>query len=145
MRLIDAEDFQKLIENRISIFAKRQIESSSEEAGLAVGILLGVKELLKVQSTIEAIVPPFKLGDTVYWLNGMGFIKEYKILAIQYTFDDKRKEWRVDLGDLMPIYPHKALYLDKEEAKKAAEIERKRFEEFFKEGAQMDEGATDDV
>ena len=54
MRLIDEEDFQKIIENRISIFVKKQIESSSEEAGLAAGILIGVKELLKVQPAIEA-------------------------------------------------------------------------------------------
>ena len=54
MRLIDEEDLQKIIENRISIFVKKQIESSSEEAGLAAGILVGVKELLKVQPTVEA-------------------------------------------------------------------------------------------
>lgn len=126
MRLIDAE----ALENEIVKTGKFVPKDA----------VLDVACMVNRAPTIEAIVPPFKLGDTVYWLNGMGFIKEYKILAIQYTFDDKRKQWRIDLGDgFMPVYPHKALYFNKEEAKKAAEIERKRFEEFFKEGAQMDE------
>ena len=53
MRLIDAEDFQKRIENRISIFAKEQL-SEEREIGLVIGVLLGIEDLLKIQPTIEA-------------------------------------------------------------------------------------------
>ena len=66
------------------------------------------------------------LGDTVYWHNGLGVIKEHKVLAIQYTFDNKKNVWRLDLGDgLMPVYPHRALFLTREEAEKAAKKQMK--------------------
>ena len=91
-----------------------------------------LKGCIEDAPTIEAILPPFKLGDTVYWLNGMGVIKEYQIKAIQYTFDNERNQWRIDLGEgFMPVYPQKALYLNKEEAEKAAENEKKSFDYFM--------------
>ena len=72
------------------------------------------------------VVPPVNLGDTVYWHNGLGVIREHKVLAIQYTFDKKKNMWRLDLGDgLMPVYPHRALFLTREEAEKAAKKQMK--------------------
>lgn len=72
------------------------------------------------------VVPPVNLGDTVYWHNGLGVIHEHKVLAIQYTFDKKKNVWRLDLGDgLMPVYPHRALFLTREEAEKAAKKQMK--------------------
>ena len=63
------------------------------------------------------VVPPVNLGDTVYWHNGLGVIHEHKVLAMQYTFDKKKNVWRLDLGDgFMPVYPHRALFLTREEA-----------------------------
>lgn len=73
------------------------------------------------------VVPPVNLGDTVYWHNGLGVIKEHKVLAIQYTFDNKKNVWRLDLGDgLMPIYPHSALFLTREKAEKEAKRQMKK-------------------
>lgn len=72
------------------------------------------------------VVPPVNLGDTVYWHNGLGVIREHKVLAIQYTFDNKKNVWRLDLGDgVIPVYPHSALFLTREKAEKEAKRQMK--------------------
>ena len=84
-------------------------------------------------------VPPVNLGDTVYWHNGVGVITEYKIEAIQYTFSKKKYMWRLDLGDgLMPVYPHNALFLTREEAEKDAVKQTIAFYKDMKERAEKD-------
>ncbi len=85
------------------------------------------------------IVPPLKLGDTVYWHNGCGVITEYTIKAMQYTFDGKRKVWRLDLGDaFMPIYPCHGLFLTREEAEKEKKKQMEAFYKDMKERAEKD-------
>lgn len=85
------------------------------------------------------VVPPVNLGDTVYWHNGVGVITEYKIEAIQYTFSKGRYMWRLDLGDgLMPIYPHHALFLTREEAEKNVKEQKIAYYKDMKNRAEKD-------
>lgn len=85
------------------------------------------------------IVPPLKVGNTVYWHNGVGVITEYTIQAMQYTFDNKKSVWRLDLGDgLMPVYPHSALFLTREEAEKDSVKQTIAFYKDMKERAEKD-------
>ena len=85
------------------------------------------------------IVPPLKVGNTVYWHNGVGVITEYTIQAMQYTFDNKKSVWRLDLGDgLMPVYPHSALFLTREEAEKNVKEQKIAYYKDMKNRAEKD-------
>lgn len=85
------------------------------------------------------VVPPVNLGDTVYWHNGVGVITEYKIKAIQYTFSKEKYMWRLDLGDgLMPVYPHHALFLTREEAEKNVKEQKIAYYKDMKNRAEKD-------
>ena len=85
------------------------------------------------------VIPPVNLGDTVYWHNGIGVITEYKIEAIQYTFSKGKYMWRLDLGDgLMPVYPHSALFLTREEAEKNVKEQKIAYYKDMKNRAEKD-------
>ena len=64
--------------------------------------------------------PPFKIGGTAYWLNGLpNCIQEYKVLGYSVNL------WsgvRVDLGDIQPLLframTEKKLFRTREEAEK---------------------------
>ena len=53
-RLIDAEAFGELLINRMNTIAKEQLERCPADVGIAMGVVLGIKDLLDSQSTIEA-------------------------------------------------------------------------------------------
>ena len=71
------------------------------------------------------IVLPCKIGDIVYWNTGL----DIRAYLVQGFIIDQESKFRLDLGDIQPVYPWKDhVFLSYEDAEKALNEASKRRE-----------------
>lgn len=118
-------------------FEKLAAYEDAEEEGRWVALppktkdvdFMRICELITADGEGRAIILPCKVGSTVYWISDLSVVWENKVKEHGYILTDIVAGFRVygehelrlvlpNLG-IEPIYPHKHLFLTREEAEAA--------------------------